>query len=240
MKQHIDVPKTIEGFITQAIMMDNLMLPYFYPSIADFNAFQQGYKIDNDNKENGFKSSWWVICSNYFNDPFFVDFDEFEQDFPVYFAFHGQGVWRPLLIAPSLSAFETIITEIQKVQDDRAEYLAYLQNHVDLNHEFWQEVYQNTLEKEEYSDDDNEQEYQHISLEDYAHVALWITDIGQNKMAVIKYLKQALNLTPKQALNLPNELPFKYCEGVKLVLLRDFAELQSLGVTCQWVEQAEE
>lgn len=231
----IDIPKAIKTFISQAIMMDDMMLPHCYPSIEHFNTFQTGYKIDDNNVQSGFKSSWWVICSNYFNDPFFVDFDESEQGFPVYFAFHGQGVWQPLLLAPSLNEFEKILLNIQKVQGNSSEYIAYLKNYVDLNHEFWQEVYQSVLEKEALGDNE-ERESQHISLEDYADVALWITDIGPNKMAVIKYLKQALNLSPKQALNLPNELPIKYAEGVKLRLLRDFAELQSLGVSCQWIE----
>lgn len=235
MKQHIDVPKAIEDFISQAMMMDDMMLPHCYPSVERFNAFQTGYKIDGDNTQNGFKSSWWVICSNAFDDPFFVDFEEEQQGFPVYFAFHGQGCWQPILVAHSLNEFVNILSDIQKLQGNLSELLTYLQEYLDLHHELWQEVYQNTLAKVEHKDDDA-QEYQQISLEDYAHVELWITEIGQNKMQVIKHLKQVFNLTPQQALNLPNELPIKYAEGTKLLLLRDFDDLQSLGVGCQWIE----
>lgn len=80
--------------INLKIKLDNYCLPHFYPENIDLlNEFQEGYKFNSISrrKEGGFKDNWYVLCSGYANDPFFIDISEYEKKFPVYFAWHGRG-----------------------------------------------------------------------------------------------------------------------------------------------------
>ena len=94
------IPEKIEEFIKQRIEFEVYRLPQFYPDLKSFDNFQIGYKVHGltgenltGKKEGDFKESWFVICSNYSDDPFIVDFLEEDKNFPVYFAFHGCGNW---------------------------------------------------------------------------------------------------------------------------------------------------
>ncbi|MFK8297212.1 SMI1/KNR4 family protein [Capnocytophaga cynodegmi] len=138
----------LQQFIKKKITLDMMVLPWFYPENNDLESFQGGYKIpEEEQQKGGFKASWWVICCNYFDDPFFVDFDEKEKGLPVYFAFHGQDEWIPILIASSLAEFEHILLTIRDIQKYKVRFLDYIQNNFDLNNPFWQEVYQTILEQ---------------------------------------------------------------------------------------------
>ena len=92
------IPKEIKEFIAESIELENLCLPHFYPDVNSFEKFQTGYKINGvtgekitGEKKGDFQESWFVICSGYSNDLFFIDINEEEDNFPVYFAWHGAG-----------------------------------------------------------------------------------------------------------------------------------------------------
>lgn len=86
---------------------------------------------------------------NYFNDPFFIDISEIENNFPVYYARHGMGIWVPIKKAESLTDFTERLKQIKIVENNREQLLEKLRSDFDLQNEFWKEVYESTLEEEE-------------------------------------------------------------------------------------------
>lgn len=65
---------------------------------------QRGYGIVPEGDETDWDPAWVVIGSeDLCGDPIFIDTDD--EDFPVYTAAHGEGEWRPRLIAFSFAHF---------------------------------------------------------------------------------------------------------------------------------------
>lgn len=132
-----------------------MALPWNYPIIDKFNDFQAGYRfnantLENLTGQNGeFHENWFVICSNYFDDPFFIDISETENDFPVYYAQHGAGSWTPIKISESIDEFANQLNAIKKLEDIKEQLLENLKNEFDLENELWKEVYDSTLENDE-------------------------------------------------------------------------------------------
>jgi len=117
----------VKAFLDVGTVLETLILPQNYPDVNQLEAFQLGYKTDGrtgksitGDKATDFKESWYVLCTNYFDDPFFVDFTEEEKGFPVYFAFHGAGGWRPIKVAESLDTFSKLLIDIQQLEGDKA------------------------------------------------------------------------------------------------------------------------
>jgi hypothetical protein len=142
------LPQQLLDFISQKIELENYFLPHFYPTPESFDAFQIGYRVDGNTGEKitgtnpgDFKESWYVICSSYADDPFFVDFTESAQHYPVYFAQHGTGKWTPLLVAESISAFATALRTLQTIEEHHANRQDAVAQHFNLDEEFWREVY---------------------------------------------------------------------------------------------------
>ena len=151
------LPSAIEYFLELKITLENLCLPYFYAKTEYFEQFQLGYRVNaitgedlTGTREGDFNENWYVVCSNYFNDPFFVDFTEESTGFPVYYSQHGSGKWIPIKIADTLENFIYILTNLKEFEDDQKTTLKYLSNAVYINNEFWSEVYSSTEENEDY------------------------------------------------------------------------------------------
>lgn len=229
----MQIPQEIKKFIDKKIIFDNrLIMPWFYPETEKFDDFQSGYKIDGEDEDGilNFKKSWWVVCRNYFDDPYFVDFAEQEKGFPVYFAYHGMGKWTPILVSETIVEFENILSKIKPLENKKIELLNYLRGNFDLENPLWRELFDSVLEEDEEESD------KQIDTEPLIFSKLYITDFGENKLHVIKHLKKFLGLTPKQALTLPEKLPIKYREGLKKLLVQDMDYLQRLGVKCELVD----
>ena len=80
-------------------------------SVDELLECQVGYRWEN--RVNGkrfqeWKDSWLVIgdCGG---DPFIAALDS--ENTPVYFARHGQGIWKPSLVAPSLGSFLSVVAK---------------------------------------------------------------------------------------------------------------------------------
>jgi len=151
----IDIPNEVKEFITKKIKLKNFCLPHFYPEINKFDDFQIGYKVHGNTGEKitgenqgDFKENWIVICSGYSNDPFFIDLDEEKEHFPVYFAWHGAGNWKPIRISKNITEFRNQL-EIMKIieKSDENAQDKIIEN-FDLSNEFWLEVY-NEYEEDE-------------------------------------------------------------------------------------------
>lgn len=148
----MELPQKIKNFIEEKIELENMSLPWNYPSADKFNDFQAGYRFDAQTNENltgqkgEFKENWFVVCSNYFSDPFFIDISEI--DFPVYYAQHGAGNWTPIRISENIEAFSDQLKQIKELEEDRPLLLEKLKNEFDLENELWNEVYENVLDDE--------------------------------------------------------------------------------------------
>jgi hypothetical protein len=135
----------IAHFINQKIKFDEIYcLPHFYPELDRFDEFQAGYKYNGITGEESktFNENCYVICSNYFKDPFFVDFSEAEKDYPVYFSFSGTGNWTAIKIAENINEFLEKLQKINVVKKSKYLTIKYLEENFDLENEFWKEIYE--------------------------------------------------------------------------------------------------
>lgn len=154
------LPEALSQFLENAIECDGiLVLPQDYPQSDNLEDFQSGYKVDAITKKDitgyqqgDFQPSWYVVSRNYFLDPFFINIDEEEKGFPVYFAPCGQGKWQPILASASLSTFNNELHYIKKLEDNSAVLLDYLEANTDIANEFWREVHEAVVESN--NDDD--------------------------------------------------------------------------------------
>ena len=149
----MELPQQIKNFIEERIEMDNMTLPSNYPTSGKFNEFQAGYRYNSITNEDltgnqgKFHKNWFVICSNYFNDPFFIDITEIENSFPVYYAQHGSGEWEPIKVSKNIKEFISELKELKKLENNKPEYLQYLEANFDLHNEMWKEVYESVIEE---------------------------------------------------------------------------------------------
>lgn len=154
----MELPHQIRNFIEEKTEMANMALPLNYPSIDKFNDFQAGYRFNANTLENltgqkgEFDRNWFVICSNYFSDPFIVNISEVENNFPIYYAQHGAGNWTPIKISENITEFLNQLKSIKELEENRELLLDKLKNEFDLKNALWKEVYQSILEE----DDDEE------------------------------------------------------------------------------------
>jgi hypothetical protein len=226
------LPDIIKKFIVQKIELENCILPQFYPTLDSFEEFQIGYKVHGltgenltGEKDGNFKGNWYVICSNYSNDPFFVDFSEEDKSFPVYFAYHGCGNWGPIKVAESLDSFLFHISNIKETEKENDKVLNYIKENLDLNNEFWKDTYEGFLyerDKVEKKEFDNTE---------WIKGRILITDVGTDKLKVINYLKNKLELTPQQASAMSKQVEIDFIEGYSVHLESTINYLESLGAT---------
>ena len=151
----MNLPSQISEFIKGRIEMSNMTLPWNYPNIDKFNDFQAGYRFNANTLENltgqdgGFHENWFVVCSNYFADPFFIDISEAEINFPIYYAQHGAGKWNPIKVSNSIIEFGSTLKQLKDLESNSEAFLEYLRKTSNLESELWEEVYQSTIEEQE-------------------------------------------------------------------------------------------
>ncbi len=144
----MDIPNKVKEFIAKKIELENFCLPHFYPEINKFEDFQIGYKVHGNTgekitgeNEGDFKESWYVICSGYSNDPFFIDMNEEKENFPVYFAWHGAGSWNPIKVSKNIIEFGNQLEILKNIELSDENAQDKIKEKFDLNNEFWLEVY---------------------------------------------------------------------------------------------------
>lgn len=149
------LPQKIRQFIEEKNIMTAMVLPWNYPSIDKFDDFQAGYRHNANTHENligqkgQFNENWFVVCSNYFNDPFFIDISDAQNDFPVYYAQHGLGSWAPIKVSENITQFTFQLKDIKELEQNRDLLLEKLLDEFDLENELWSELYESTLENED-------------------------------------------------------------------------------------------
>lgn len=220
-------------FWKQHYVVENLSLPEYYPKPEQIFAFQAGYAFNAvsgerlwGEKEGDFKESWLVVAANYFADPFFIDFNEAKEGFPVYFAFHGAGRWTPIKVADSIAGFQERLRIIFENKFDQAYLLDFLQGIGCAGNVFWEEVYQAVLDRHECSEDD---QAEIMDTSDWAETEVYITALGPQKMKVVALLKEKHNLSGAEALKLSKQDRIYYHKGPYKWALVVAQELEELG-----------
>ena len=147
-KQLPNLPKELSELINLDIRIERILaLPHDYADINDFNNKQAGYRYNPitgeylvSDKKGDWQGDWYVFATNYFDDPFFIDFTEEARGFPVYYCQHGAGEWKSIKIAETLNHFERVLRTLDCKGFDAPFELSELPLEIDLSNEFWIEV----------------------------------------------------------------------------------------------------
>lgn len=141
----IVIPKLINKFLKKKIKCKMYYLPQNYPKLSGFNKFQEGYRYHamtnesfTSDKPGEWQNSWYVIAQNEMDDPYFVNFEEENLGFPVYFAGHGCGKWNAIKVTSGIEQFAEILVELNALTPPCT--IDFLSNRVDISNEFWSQL----------------------------------------------------------------------------------------------------
>ena len=220
----MQIPNLIRNFIRKRIVLECILLPFFYPDESGFEEFQDGYKFNRITSEDltgsapgQWRKSWQVIARNGMDDPFFVDF-ALGGASPVYFAYHGAGSWEPIKIADDIVKFEEILIALAALEAPcPLEAIAPL---ADLNNEFYRELAGDYARKDEAREEPK-----------YKYFSVFIEDLGADKAKTLVFLKkffddESFAATKERAQN----LPLCIFSGIEELALPIQDKLASLGV----------
>jgi hypothetical protein len=161
MKEVPNLPKQLMDFIKLNITSKYIgVLPTDYADMNNFIKMQEGYRFNTvsgeclvSNKYGGWQDSWYVFANNTMDDPFYIDFTQEDMGFPIYFSYHGAGMWQPNKVADSLAQFEQLLRIIKHKETTEIKLpfnANALSSEIDLSNEFWAEVNQSWVEMEEF------------------------------------------------------------------------------------------
>ena len=220
----MQIPNLIQNFIRKRIVSECILLPFFYPEEGEFESFQDGYRFNRITGEDltcsapgQWRKSWRVIARNGMDDPFFVDFALGDAS-PVYFAYHGAGLWEPIKVADDIVKFEEILTALAALEAPCS--LDAIVPLADLNNEFYREL------ADDYAWEDEAREEP-----EYKYFSVFIEDLGADKVKTLVFLKkffddESFAATKERAQN----LPLCVFSGIEEPALPLQDKLASLGV----------
>lgn len=144
----MNLPLSLTAFINaKPAVQGVLCLPEHYPLTTAFEKFQAGYRYNAITGEyltgetpGKWQPGWYVLCRNYFDDPFFVDVAEEEQGFPVYYAAHGAGKWTAQKVADNLEQFQNMLAQLKAVVTYASQAAALIATFPFSEKGLWQEV----------------------------------------------------------------------------------------------------
>jgi hypothetical protein len=234
------LPADVKKFITSNIIVGDMPLPCHYPRLDGLDAWQAGFRFHANSGEDlvstasgAWQPGWYVIALNYFDDPFFIDINEAEQGFPVYYAPHGAGRWEATRVAPNLQRFGFLLSALRGLADRDVQFVELIEAETETTNRLWHEVIthrrdRNSLEAEF---EQYETEYDSRNL---VHGTLVITDIGTQKIKVVQLLRKVLDLPLQQAMALATERDVIAGVGplIKLSHIRD--NLVALGASVEF------
>lgn len=233
------VPEAIREFLAARITVGEAMLPALYPEPESLDALQIGFRSDGvtgkslvSEAAGCWQPGWYVVALNGLDDPFFIDIGDEESGYRVYHAPHGAGLWNATLIAPSLSRFAEILSGLQGVRDDSAQFSQVLKAETDLSSAFWREV---QIGREE-AEGEKFQEAQDTAYDpkDYESGHLVVTDPGPHKLQVVRIISKAQGISLKEALALAADGEFRAGSGLPVQLRRLRDQLEALGSTVEF------
>ncbi|WP_051959932.1 SMI1/KNR4 family protein [Sphingobacterium sp. ML3W] len=231
-------PALIE-FFKNTSEIENLCLPENYPKLETIFNFQNGYTYNSvtntflyGEKEGDFKENWLVIATNNFADPFFIDFDDVQQNFPVYFAYHGAGKWSPIKVSASLENFQHILNVLYQHRFNKEELIKIVENEIRSSNEFWEEVHESVLNQSERTAEEQAQKYVET---DWREAELYITQVGPNKLKIVSLLKENFKLSGAEALQMSKQERIFFRKNYLKWIEKDIQQLENLGVTVEVV-----
>jgi hypothetical protein len=219
-----------------------MYLPFHYPALHELEGYQSGFRRHGitgadltGTRPGQWQPGWHVIALNGFDDPFFVDITEEEQGFPLYFAHHGAGKWEAIKIAETINGFSQILHNLQTLQQNEEATIAWLNANIVLTNTFWKELYDDLISAPEQFE-----ETPAVDAAAFTPGKLLITHIGPEKIRVVNYLKELLQLTPQEALALSKRTEIIAAEGYQMHLNKIMNDLQKLGATAVFVPEEEQ
>lgn len=237
----MELPKALQQFLSAPIIFDTMCFPHHYPEIGQFEDFQDGYRINANTGEDltGLNDGDWlpeyyVICRNYFDDPFIVKIDELSKGFPVYYARHGCGRWDLEKIDENLTAFhhDLIVLKQFEQENNKEKFVAYIAENKDLNLDLWSELH-STLTESLSAEFSAENEI--IDTRPWIYGKVFLTEIGSNKLKVVSFLKQHFKVSGSEALKMIHELPIEIASGAEQHCQFSLRALENIGATGQFI-----
>lgn len=231
------LPAAVRQFMEAGVVAGDMALPFHYFRPEEWEGLQSGFRWHGITGESllattpgEWQPGWYVIALNGFDDPFFIDLGQAAQGYPVYYAPHGAGRWDAQGVAPSLQRFGEMLAALRDQGDDDVAALRWMQAEVDPSTELWREVLEGRQQR-------TTQDEIPATLPDPAvwqHGTLVITAAGPQKMKIAHWLRQALDLTPRQALALAGQPGITVGDGYLVQMRRAQAQLQELGATVEF------
>lgn len=235
-------PPAVLALWVAAVQTGDMALPMHYPQADRWESLQSGFRSHGitgesltGTQEGAWQPGWHVVALNGFDDPFFIDLEEEALSFPVYYAPHGAGRWDATPVAPSLQRFGDMLRALAAYGEDDAAALQWLQAHTENGHLLWDEVKQTRLERMECARQDHDS-----ALAPAEGPALWqrgelvLLQVGPAKLKVVHALRQALELTPQQALQRIAHAPALLGTETRGRLRRLETTLESLGAVVEF------
>lgn len=230
------LPDAVRAFLDAAVTPGEMTLPFHYSTPERWAEQQRGFRVHGITGEDltasragEWQPGWYVIALNGFDDPFFVDFSESAQGFPVYYAPHGAGRWSAERIAPTLASFSERLLALRDAAGDDAAFLNYLDTFPEAQSPFWSEVRSERLAREEEED-----------LSAPPDLAAWqqgrlvITAPGPQKLKVIHLLRKTLNLSLSEVMAFVAQPPIVAGEDFHIRLRPLEEALIALGASVEF------
>jgi hypothetical protein len=230
--------ESIRDFLGSGIIVGDLLLPTRYPEIARFDDFQVGFRTHGRTGESlvsdthgEWRAEWYVIALTGSDDPIFVDSGEGDIGYPVYSAAHGAGHWQALQIAPSLKAFGRLLEALAASKADAIQSERVIAEETGSVNKYWREVLDG---RQEEAWDDAPADPGDFDPADYETGDLIVTDIGPQKLAVVRIISKFRDMPLKDALALTDAAEFEAGSGVELQLRRLGDDLEASGATVEF------
>ncbi len=234
-----NLPNELINFIKNPIVFEQMELPWNYPAIDHFEDFQVGYRVCEGIDENitGRNDGAWhpegyVICSNYFNDPFVIHLDEDKKGYPVYYAQHGVGCWDFKQVASSLKDFQLDLIQIQRLEHDKQALIDYVGSNKNFKLDFWKELHLSLIES---LSDENINANDEIESQPWIYGKLILVESGKNKIKVVSFLKQHFKVTGMEALQIINQLPLEIESGAEQFCQYNKDYLENIGAHVKFI-----
>jgi hypothetical protein len=236
----MNIPQLILQFILSKTISGSMLLPFHYPKPEEWQGYQSCFRYhgisgeDLTSTEAGkWQPGWYVIALNGLDDPFFVDLNEEEAGFPVYYAQPGAGVWVPLTVAEDITRFGTLLIGLEALKNDskssKQQHILLIQELANnAGNPFWKEVCEALIEEPYESEEETG-----ISADPalWIHGQLILSHVGPNKIKIANYLRKIWDISPQEALTRLGQPELPLADGCLIRLQKHMNELQQLGAT---------
>jgi len=231
--------ESIRDFLDSSTVVGDLLLPTQHAEIERFDDFQLGFRTPGHTGESlvsetngGWRPGWYVIALTGLDDPIFVDAGEGEIGYPVYSGAHGAGHWNALQIAPSLEAFGRVLKALAADKADAIQSERVIVEETGPRNRYWREFLDGR--QEEATCEDVLADAGAFDPTEYEKGVLIVTDIGPQKLNVVRIVSKFRDLPLRDALALAGGGEFEAGSGVKLQFRRLSDELEALGATVEF------